>query len=716
MIKDGEIVAAAEEERFTRVKNDRRFPSNAANYCLEEAGIHQNELSAVVYYDNAPLTFERILHTLVASGSKGEDLWVRVMPSWLRYKLHLPQLIRRALRYNGPVLHDIHHRSHAASAFYPSPFERAAILTIDGVGEWATASIGLGKENHIQILKEMRFPHSLGLLYSAFTQFTGFEVNEGEYKMMGLAPYGEPKYVDTILKHLVDLKEDGSVELNLDYFAFLEEPTMTNERFAEIFGGPARKPGSWITQREMDLARSIQVVTEEAMLRMARHAHKLTGEKNLCMAGGVALNCVANGRLLREGPFEQLWIQPAAGDAGGALGAALDAYYNYFRGSRDLSSAKGRSLQGGSFWGPDFSDEEIRAFLETHAYPYRELSPSNRAETVASLLQEGKIVGHFLGRMEFGPRSLGARSILGDARNQDMQVNLNLKIKYRESFRPFAPTVLAEKVGEYFELDRESPYMLLVAPVKESRRKPVQRLTDNGDLLSVVRQARSDIPAVTHVDYSARVQTIRREDHPAYYELIRAFEEKTGCAVIINTSFNVNGEPIVCTPYDAYRCFMRTEMDALILGNFLLIKTEQPQWTEAKGQIAEHDEALQQTVDSRFIKALRRIYANEFLPIASSLRNQKMVQVSTAFERVPSTWEDFTADQSPEAIFPIPAAIDASSPDPEEMAESITRFWTPGPATVALRPALVKLIKLAQQFPTEGALEEEVPESIYVMF
>ena len=527
LIKDGEIVAAAEEERFTRIKNDRRFPYNAANYCLEEAGIHQNELSAVVYYDNAPLTFERILHTLLALGSKGEDLWVRVMPSWLRYKLHLPQLIRRALHYNGPVLHDIHHRSHAASAFYPSPYERAVILTIDGVGEWATASIGVGKENQIQILKEMRFPHSLGLLYSAFTQFTGFEVNEGEYKMMGLAPYGEPKYVDTILEHLVDLKEDGSVELNLDYFAFLAEPRMTNERFAEVFGGPPRKPEAWITQREMDLARSIQVVTEEAMLRMARHAHKLTGEKNLCMAGGVALNCVANGRLLREGPFEQLWIQPAAGDAGGALGAALDAYYNYFGGSRD-PTANGCSLQGGSFWGPEFSDEEIRAFLDTHAYPYRELSPSQRAETVASLLQEGKIVGHFLGRMEFGPRSLGARSILADARNQEMQVNLNLKIKYRESFRPFAPTVLAEKVGEYFELDRESPYMLLVAPVKESRCKPVQRLTDNDDLLSVVRQERSDIPAVTHVDYSARVQTIQHEDHPAYYELIRMFEAKDG--------------------------------------------------------------------------------------------------------------------------------------------------------------------------------------------
>jgi carbamoyltransferase len=714
LIKDGKIVAAAEEERFTRVKNDRRFPNHAANYCLEEAGIHQNELAAVVYYDNAPLTFERILHTVLASGSQGEDLWVRAMPSWLRYKLHLPQLIRRALGYRGTVLHDFHHRSHAASAFYPSPFERAVILTIDGVGEWATASIGLGEENRIQILREMHFPHSLGLLYSAFTQFTGFEVNEGEYKMMGLAPYGEPKYVEEILKHLVDLKEDGSVELNLDYFAFLAEPRMTNERFGEIFGGPPRKPESWITQRERDLARSIQVVTEEAMLRMARHAHKLTGEKNLCLAGGVALNCVANGRLLREGPFKQLWIQPAAGDAGGALGAALDAYYNQFGGSRN-PTAKGRSLQGGSFWGPEFTNEEIRAFLETHAYPYRELCPSKRAETVASLLEEGKVVGHFSGRMEFGPRSLGARSILADARNHDMQVNLNLKIKYRESFRPFAPTVLAEKVGEYFELDRESPYMLLVAPVKENRRKPIQRVIDD-DLLSIVSQERSDIPAVTHVDYSARIQTIRREDHPAYYDLIRRFEQKTGCAVIINTSFNVNGEPIVCTPYDAYRCFMRTEMDALILENCLLIKAEQPQWTEARRETEEDDDSLQQGVDGRFIKALRRIYAKEFMPTASFLREKNMLPVSTTFERVPSTWQSFTADQSPECIFPIPPAIDAPDPDPEKMAESITRFWTPRPATVALRPAVVKLIKLAQQFPPDGALEEEVPESIYVMF
>jgi carbamoyltransferase len=717
LIKDGQIIAAAEEERFSRVKNDRRFPSSAANYCLEEAGIHQGELSAVVYYDNASLTFERILHTLIASGSKGEDLWVRAMPSWLRHKLDLPGLIRRALCYDGPVLHDFHHRSHAASAFYPSPFKSAVILTIDGVGEWATASISLGKGNHLHILKEMRFPHSLGLLYSAFTQFTGFEVNEGEYKMMGLAPYGEPKYVDTILKHLVDLKEDGSVELNLDYFAFLAEPRMTNERFDELFGGPPRKRDSWITQRERDLARSIQVVTEEAVLRMGRYAHALTGEKNLCMAGGVALNCVANGRLLREGPFADVWIQPAAGDAGGALGAALDAYYNYFHGAGDSDGASKRpSVQGGSFWGPEFSDQEIRAFLETHAYPYRELSPSNRAETVASLLQEGKIVGHLSGSMEFGPRSLGARSILGDARNQDMQVNLNLKIKYRESFRPFAPTVLAEKVTEYFELDRESPYMLFVAQVKQSRCKPAQRVNDKDDLLSVVRQERSDIPAVTHVDYSARVQTIRREDHPAYYDIVRMFEQKTGCAVLINTSFNVNGEPIVCTPNDAYRCFMHTEMDALILGNSLLIKTEQPQLTEPKRQIAEYEDSSQQTIDSRLIKALRRIYAKEFLPIASSLRDQGKVQVSAAFGEMPSMWKDFTADQSPRAIFPVGSATYAASLDSEKLAESIMRFWTPGPAATALRPVLVKLIKLGHEFPTECALEEEVPESIYVMF
>jgi carbamoyltransferase len=716
LIKDGEIVAAAEEERFTRVKNDRRFPHCAANYCLEEGGIHQDDLAAVVYYDNAPLTFERMLHTQLATGSQGGDTWLRAMPSWVQSKLHIPQLIRRSLHYEGLILHDIHHRSHAASAFYPSPFRRAAILTIDGVGEWATASLGVGNESQLRLLKEMRFPHSLGLLYSAFTQFTGFKVNEGEYKMMGLAPYGEPKYVDTIYKHLIDLKEDGSIELNMDYFAYLTEPTMTNGRFANLFGGPARKPDSRITKREMDLARSAQVVLEEAVMRMARYAHRLTGERKLCLAGGVALNCVANGRLLREGPFEDIWIQPAAGDAGGALGAALDAYHTYFHRPR-ASSDQACSLQGGSYWGPDFSDKEIRAFLDTHGYPYRVLAPSERAETIACLLQGGKVIGHFSGRVEFGPRALGARSILADARNEDIQASLNVRIKYRESFRPFAPTVLAERVGDYFQLDRSSPYMLLVAPVKENRRKPFQRGSGE-DLLPIVKQPRSDIPAVTHVDYSARVQTINREDHPLYYDLISAFQQLTGCGVIVNTSFNVRDEPIVCTPYEAYRCLMRTEMDVLILGNCLLLKEDQPEWPEAKDHVKESNPKSSGSMQDSLIEALRKIHVEEFLPIAAALQNQDGVQVSSKFQGItrPTTWVDYSSEQSPQAVFSIPPDLDTPVPDLQKMAAAITHFWTPGVVTDSLRPVLVKLLALGQRFPKTEKLEEQVSESIYVMY
>jgi carbamoyltransferase len=714
LIKDGVIVAAAEEERFSRIKNDRGFPYHAVNYCLEEGGIQQNELSAVVYYDNAPLTFERILHTLLAVAPQGEDAWLRAIPSWVRYKLHLPQVIRRRLCYDGLILHDNHHRSHAASAYYPSPFKRAEILTVDGVGEWATASIGLGTEKGIQIIKQMCFPNSLGLLYSAFTQFTGFKVNDGEYKMMGLAPYGEPKYVDTIFKHLVDLKEDGSLELNLKYYAFLSEPAMTNQAFAELFDGQPRNPESLITQREMDLARSIQFVTEEAMLRMTKYAHSLTGEKYLCMAGGVALNCVANGRLLREGPFDDIWIQPAAGDAGAALGGALDAYYNYFNHCHD-GEMKERSRQGGSYLGPDFTDEEIQAFLNTHGYPYRRLSDGERDETIARLLEEGKVVGHFSGRMEFGPRALGARSILGDARNRDMQSTLNLKIKYRESFRPFAPTVLAEQVGDYFEFKGESPSMLFVAPVKEARRKPFQREAVNGDLLSVVRRERSDIPAVTHVDYSARIQTIKREDHPVYYNVVKTFEERTGCAVVVNTSFNVRGEPIVCTPYDAYRCFMRTDMDALILGNHFLLKGEQPGWAEMKGHMEGRAGSFQTDVDSAFLKRLRDIYANEFVPLASQ-DELRLDRIRTPFRNVSSTWSDCITSQSPKAIFTLPEVLDTATPNAELMAHAITEFWTPGAVTDALRPVLVSLLKVGQRFSPPDELKEQVSNSVYVMF
>lgn len=714
LIKDGKIIAAAEEERFTRKKNDRGFPHYAANYCLEEGGIHQRDLAAVVYYDNASLTFERLMHTQLAIAPNGEDAWMRVMPSWARYKLHLPQLIRRYLKYDGLVLQEEHHRSHAASAFYPSPFQSAAILTVDGVGEWATASIGIGRGDRIELLKQMNFPHSIGLLYSAFTQFTGFKVNSGEYKMMGLAPYGEPKFVQTILEHLVDLKEDGSIELNMEYFGFLSEQSMTNSRFAGLFGGPARKPDEWITQREMDMARSIQVVTEECLLKMARYVHRLTGMKRLCLAGGVALNCVANGRLLREGPFEEIWIQPAAGDSGCAIGAALDGCHTYFRMPRHVRSGE-RHLQGGSYLGPDFSENEIRGFVETNGYPHQVLTPEARAQKVAELLAKGKVVGHFSGRLEFGPRALGARSIIGDARNVDMQATLNLKIKYRESFRPFAPSVLAEKAAEYFELETESPYMLLVAPVKKDRCiAAVPAFAE--DLTKVVKQQRSDIPAVTHVDYSARVQTINRTDHPEYYDLISAFEKETGYGVIVNTSFNVRGEPIICTPYDAYRCFMRTEMDVLVLGNVILLKEDQPKWPEAKGHVEEDEDATVPIDESVFNNALRKIYRKDFLKTAAKVQGEYGCRFEMKYGGGSSTWAGHGNSTAAESIFCIPHALDLGEREPAEMAHAVTGYWRAGVAKEALRPIVEKLIRLGLQYPAVGTVEEGVSDSIYVMY
>lgn len=717
LIRDGEIVAAAEEERFSRLKNDRRFPHQAVNYCLEEGGLNPRDLGAVVYYDNPALTFERILHSQLAMGELAEDSWLRVMPSWVRYKLHIPQLIRTYLKYDGLVLQELHHRSHAASAFYPSPYDRAAILTIDGVGEWATASIGSGEGSQIKLLREMRFPHSLGLLYSAFTQFTGFKVNSGEYKMMGLAPYGEPKYVDLILDKLIHLKDDGSVELNLEYFGFLYQPSMTNEGFAQLFGGPAREPDSRITRRDMDLARSIQFVTEEAMLRMAWHAHRLTGEGKLCLAGGVALNCVANGRLLREGPFEDIWIQPAAGDAGCALGAALDTYHTFFAKER-VRTPGPRPLQGGSYWGPSFSDDEVASFLDSHAYPYTRLDGAERAEFLAQCLQQGKVVGHFSGRLEYGPRSLGSRSILGDARNQDMQADLNLKIKYRESFRPFAPTVLAEKVGEYFALDRESPYMLIVAPVRKERRKLVQPVKGE-DLLPIVRQARSDIPAVTHIDYSARIQTVVREDHPVYYDLIHCFEKRTGCAVIVNTSFNVRGEPIVCTPGEAYRCFMRTEMNVLALGNLILLKEEQPAWHEGKAEGLESEDAAKVETSRHpkaLVRSLKKLFWQRFVPIATSLQREDAVLVRLVFRRSASEWTVVNEPQAAKNLFEFPDALHSLTPDSKHFASTLMRGWTDGPACRALQPLVQELVQLGLQYPAKEALEENVSESVYVMF
>jgi carbamoyltransferase len=572
LVRDGEIIAAAQEERFTRKKHDFNFPANAIRYCLREGEVDAAKLDYVAFYDKPFIKFERLLTTYLAYAPRGLKSFIMAMPLWLKNKLWMKEYIKKELGCEGKIIFPEHHESHAASAFYPSPYPEAAILTIDGVGEWCTSSYGIGRHNEIDLLAELKFPHSLGLLYSAFTYFTGFKVNSGEYKVMGLAPYGEPKYVNVIMNELIDLKEDGSFKMNMKYFNYCAGLTMTNGQFAKLFGGPPRQPESKLTQREMDLARSIQEVTEEIMLRMARHVHNETGMKHLVLAGGVALNCVANGRILREGPFEDIWIQPAAGDAGGALGAALYTWYRYLGNRREVRKG-GRDFQRGSYLGPAYGNAEIEAFLQAKKYPYKKLSAAEIPATVAGLIAQENVIGWFQSRMEFGPRALGSRSIIGDARSPKMQSVMNLKIKFRESFRPFAPSVLAEHVSDYFQLDRESPYMLLVAPVREEWRTGEKENGEWGiDKLKIVR---STIPAVTHVDYSARIQTVHREDHPRYHDMIKAFYEHTGCPVIINTSFNVRGEPIVCTPEHAYRCFMRTNMDYLIMGDFLLDKKEQ---------------------------------------------------------------------------------------------------------------------------------------------
>ncbi len=573
LLRDGEIVAAAEEERFTRRKGDPSFPVHAARFCLEEGGIGSEGLDYVAFYDKPFLKFERILETHLRVAPRGLRNFVRAMPLWLREKLFVPHEISQALGYKGEVLFAEHHESHAASAFYPSPFEEAAILTIDGVGEWATGSWGVGRGNDVELVEEIRFPHSLGLIYSAFTYFTGFRVNFGEYKVMGLAPYGEPRYAEEILQHLVEVKEDGSFRLRLGYFDFLAGDRMTSRKFEELFGGPPRAPEGEITQREMDIARSIQVVLEEIVLRQARYVHGRTGQTKLCLAGGVALNCVANGRLLREGPFEDLWIQPAAGDAGGAVGVAQIVWHKVLGNPRKPCPDDAMS---GSFLGPAYGDEVIEAYLRKQGAPAERLAREALVEKTAEVLSQGKVVGWFQGRMEFGPRALGSRSILGDPRDPVMQRNLNLKIKFRESFRPFAPAVLRERASEYFELDRDSPYMLLVAGVQKKRLRTLTSDQEGLDGLDRLRAPRSDIPAVTHVDGSARIQTVDAGRNPLFHELLEAFDRRTGCGVLVNTSFNVRGEPIVCTPEDAYRCFLRTHMDYLVMGSYLLDKAAQP--------------------------------------------------------------------------------------------------------------------------------------------
>ncbi|MBP7416640.1 MAG: carbamoyltransferase [Pyrinomonadaceae bacterium] len=574
LVRDGEIIAAAQEERFTRIKHDEAFPENAVQFCLDHAGIDRKQLDHVAFYDKPLLTFERLLETYIDYAPSGFRSFLKAMPVWMTEKLWTRETLARETGFEGKILFTEHHESHAASAFYPSPFESAAILTIDGVGEWATSSVGVGRDNKVELLSELRFPHSLGLLYSAFTYFTGFKVNSGEYKLMGLAPYGEPIYTQKILDNLIDLRDDGSLRLDMQYFNFAAGLTMTNDAFAGLFGGPARKSESEITQREMDLARSVQEVTEIAMLRMANYAHRETGEKNLCLAGGVALNCVGNGRILRDGPFENLWIQPAAGDAGGAVGAALSVWHQYLGNERSIEHRTGKDAMSGSYFGPEFSTAEIRSALDLAGAVYHELDISEIVKRTAGQLSEGKVVGWFQGRMEFGPRALGNRSILGDPRSREMQRQMNLKIKYRESFRPFAPAVLRERVADFFEMTEASPYMLLVAPVSEKVRVE-DETGDNAAGLDKLQVPRSTIPAVTHVDLSARVQTVERDDNERFYDLIAKFGDITGTPVLINTSFNVRGEPIVCTPEDAFRCFMRTEMDVLVVGDILLLKSEQ---------------------------------------------------------------------------------------------------------------------------------------------
>jgi carbamoyltransferase len=575
LLRDGAIVAAAQEERFTRKKGDATFPANAVAFCLADHAIGPGDLTAVGFYDKPLLKFERILETYLDVAPRGFTSFLKAGPLWIKDKLFTDRQIREALGgYDGPVLYAEHHESHAASAFFPSPFEEAAILTMDGVGEWATSSIGVGRGNAIELLKETHWPNSLGLLYSAFTYYTGFKVNSGEYKVMGLAPYGSPKYVDLIFKELIDLREDGSFTMNQRYFNYLAGLTMTSEAFDDLFGGPPRVPESKLTQKEMDLARSIQVVCEEVMVRMATTAHRETGLQDLCLAGGVALNCVGNGRLLREGPFKRLWIQPAAGDAGGALGVAQLIWHRYYQKMRIVEP--GRDSMKGAYLGPAVSEAEIEEYLISVGAQYERLDRAALLARVASILTEEKIVGWFNGRMEFGPRALGARSILGDPRSPRMQAQMNLKIKFREGFRPFAPSVLRERAADYFELDCDSPYMLLVAQVRTERQLAAGPRDESLWGIDQLNLVRSEIPAVTHVDYSARVQTVDRDTNPDYYDLISEFEGLTGCPVLVNTSFNVRGEPIVCSPADAFQCFMRTHIDYLVLGSFILAKDDQP--------------------------------------------------------------------------------------------------------------------------------------------
>jgi carbamoyltransferase len=702
IIKDGKIIAAAQEERFTRIKNDKGFPEQAINFCLEQADIHQDDLKTIIYYDNASLTLERILWSFAYSAPKSKNIWKEVFPPWIKYRFFIPELIRTKLNYKGKILQNLHHRSHLAAGFYPSPYSSAAILTIDGVGEWATATIGTGKENKIKILKEMNFPNSVGLLYSAFTQFTGFKVNSGEYKMMGLAPYGEPTYVNLILKNLVKIFEDGSIEINLDYFNFFEGSVMTNKKFNDLFGGAARIQESKITKREMDIACSIQKVTEKIILLMAKHAKELTGEDNLCLAGGVALNCVANGVLIKEKIFKNIWIQPAAGDAGSALGSALDAHYTYYNNSRGTNNDF-KSSQGASLLGPEWSSDEILAFLMSNKINYHKMDETTRSKTIANFLAKGNVVGHFSGRSEFGPRALGARSILGDPTNKEMQTTINLKIKKRESFRPFAPAVLLEQVDKYFDINTESPHMLLVASVKNEIRKKIEKNFNNDEMLEEVKKIRSDIPAVTHVDYSARIQTVSKEQNKKFYDLIKSFEELTKCSLVINTSFNVRGEPIVNSPWDAFMCFLNTEMDVLCLENFYILKNEKKNLTNyfksKKINYGAKNKKLEQELD--------KIYNKNFLFNIKNKTHYSDINKS-------SNWEIFK-NQNIIEIFDLKDEFNKKKTDPDLIVNEVVKLWKNKKFAAEMNSTIHELIKLSKKYSLEID-NSKILEKTYEMY
>jgi len=712
IIKNGEIIAAAQEERFTRIKNDKSFPSNAINYCLEEARIDINDLTAIVYYDNPNITFERILWSFIKSFPNNLNVWVKYMPEWINFKFSIPKLIRKKLKYEGKIFYNIHHRSHMASAFFPSPFKKAAILTIDGVGEWATASYGMGDGNKITMIEQMNFPNSLGLLYSAFTKFIGFKVNSGEYKMMGLAPYGEPIYENIILNNLVQINEDGSINIDQSYFEFISGSMMTNQKFADLFGGKALKPNSRITRREMDIAASIQKVTEKVIFKMAAYVKKITKAENLCISGGVALNCVINGHLQKSNLFKKIWIQPASGDAGSSLGCAYDLYYSYFNKERELRK-DGYPKQLGSFLGPSFSNTEIKSFLDTAAIKYKLFKNKDlRNSIISKYIKKEKVIGYFSGRSEFGPRALGARSIIGDPRSKNMQTKINLKIKYRESFRPFAPAILMEKAKKYFDSSFESPYMTFISHILKKNRKPFDR-GKNDDMLKIVKKPRSNIPAVTHLDFSARVQTVDKTYNPDFYRLLKKFEKSSGCPILINTSFNIRGEPIVNSPIDALRCFLNTEMDYLVLEDYILDKKDFSKNVIKKFKTTNwnfymNDMNLDKNKYNNMSlkKDLKKIY---YSYIADANKEKK--------DTIKNGWVSVLDKHNSKNIFEIPKNLDKEIFNTELASNDIVNYWENKHLSKRHKQTVVAMLRLTNKY--EGIFKNEttdVSSNIYELF